>query len=523
MVGSLYSRNDLVVSNRTHAIRGLLRAMVALALAVWCLGGKAAPFASTRSMSAVQVPSGAPIPMGSIYHIARDGDDRNLGTLDQPWRTLQHAADTMRPGDIVYVHAGTYTESVWLTRSGTADAPISFTNYPGEAVVLDGKGVLDAAFQTTFAEPDPHVSAITIAGFTIENYRSFGIVGWSINNRFTLRNLIVRANGGAGIRLSNSDSSRIYNVLLQNNEGGFDCTPILPGTEQDPGCTHLHLADVQAIDNGTQGDTGTDAFAVERGADILVERCIASGGVGDGFDFKSNRTTLRQVIAYNTRNNIKLWGTESILINALAYDAKADANLVLVAGGSYTITNITLANVAATAYLVVAGDTSGSGPTPVHITNSIFYNDNPANEGTLLYFGPSIELISISRNLFYNPYRTDDVICADFAPYNGECFSSSDINAGIWPYPSNRYTNPQFIDAGAKNFRLTSDSPALDAGDPATAPPQDLENRPRASQPDLGAYEYDRRRRILIPLINRSQRSAQNADLQPIPLRGSGS
>lgn len=442
---------------------------------------------------------------GTTYYVATDGSDSHAGAQTKPWRTIQHAADVLQPGDTALVRAGTYAEEVELVHSGAPGQPITFAAYPGETVLLDGGGTLYSAFQTVDRTPDPHVSDIVITGFTIRNYRGFGIVAWSVNNRLTLLDLVIENSGDAGIRLSNSDGSRIERVALRHNQGGFDCTPILPGLASDPGCTHLYLADVQAIDNGTQGDTGTDAFAVERGAHILVERCLASGGVGDGFDFKSDHTTLRRVEAHDTRNNIKLWGVDSTLVNALAYDAYADANLVLTAGGSYTITNVTIANMRDTAYLVVAGDTSDSGPTPVRISNSIFYNDNPKNEGTLLLFGPDVTQAEVTHNLFYNPYRTDDVICAEFAPYNGDCFSATDINQGVWTQPQNRYADPAFVNPSAKNFRLQVNSPAVDKGSAGLGPPDDLAGNLRDAQPDLGAYEQGAQgtMSLFLPLLQR--------------------
>jgi len=417
------------------------------------------------------------------FYISTSGDDADPGAATQPWRTLQHAADTLEPGQTVYVHAGTYQESVTLTRSGAPTRPITFAAAPGETVLLDGKDrALDSGFQS---DPNQPISDIVISGFTIQNFANFGVVFWSVNDRILLTDLIVRENGAAGIRLSNSDGSRVQKVSLHGNEGGFDCTPILPGADTDPGCAHVYLVDVQALDNGTQGDTGTDQFAIERGADILVERCAASGGVGDGFVFKSDRTTLGQVIAHDTRNNIKLWGNASVLIHALAYDARADANLVLTAGGSYTVIHATIANMAGTAYLAVAGDASGSGPTPVRIVNTIFYNNNPANEGTLLYFGPDVVDLVLSNNLFFNPFRTDALVCADFAPFGGQCWNDSEINAGAWG-GSNRSADPRFADAPGKDFTLRPESPALNEGTGMDGELEELLGCTLSVPPDIG-------------------------------------
>jgi parallel beta-helix repeat protein len=432
------------------------------------------------------------LPSGSTYYVATNGNDANSGLIiTQPWHTLQHAADVMSAGDTAYVRAGTYQENVTLTISGTLGSPITFSAYPNEAVILDGGHSLNSAFETSFSDPDPHVSNISINGFTIQSYQSFGIVAWSINDRFTLTNLIIQNNGSEGIRLSNSDGSTIQNVLMQNNEGGFDCTPILPGDLSDPGCTNLHIADVQAINNGTIGDTGTDAFAVEKGSGILIERSLATGGPGDGFDMKGDNVTLSRVTAHDTRNNIKLWGKNSTAINAVAYDAHADANLVLTQGGSYTITNSTIANMTGDAYLAVIGDVSGAAiTTPVQIRNTIFYNDNISNTGTLVWFGPEVNLITSTNNLYFNPYRTTDVICADYPPFDPEtCFSDDDINAHVWIDANSQYTNPLFVNPGGKNFHLSLSSPAIDAGTSIGAPSIDRDGLPRAGSIDIGAYE----------------------------------
>lgn len=66
------------------------------------------------------------------------GDDRNDGAKGKPWRTLQVAVKRLKPGDTLYLRGGVYPEKVYLTRSGTAEAPIVVAAYPGELPILDG-------------------------------------------------------------------------------------------------------------------------------------------------------------------------------------------------------------------------------------------------------------------------------------------------------------------------------------------------------------------------------------------------
>lgn len=62
----------------------------------------------------------------ATYHVdAATGDDTKSG--DAPaaaWKTMERACLAVKPGDTVIVHPGVYTESVPLTRPGTAQQPI---------------------------------------------------------------------------------------------------------------------------------------------------------------------------------------------------------------------------------------------------------------------------------------------------------------------------------------------------------------------------------------------------------------
>lgn len=72
------------------------------------------------------------------FYVSLSGSDVNPGTITQPFRTIQRAADVLSAGDTCFVRAGTYRETVTLSRSGTSAAPITIMAYPGETVVVSG-------------------------------------------------------------------------------------------------------------------------------------------------------------------------------------------------------------------------------------------------------------------------------------------------------------------------------------------------------------------------------------------------
>jgi len=76
--------------------------------------------------------------LSTAWFVATSGSDQNLGTLSAPFRTIQHAADSVAPGDTVLIRGGVYRESVQVPTSGTTSEPITFKAYGNEAVTIDG-------------------------------------------------------------------------------------------------------------------------------------------------------------------------------------------------------------------------------------------------------------------------------------------------------------------------------------------------------------------------------------------------
>ncbi len=105
------------------------------------------------------------------YFVAGNGNDNQPGSEAQPWRTIQKAADSLKPGDTVFVRGGIYGK-VTMNVSGTSpENRITFTNYPGESPVIDASGVTPPSGNTGlfFIESRKH---ITIRGFELRNYKT---------------------------------------------------------------------------------------------------------------------------------------------------------------------------------------------------------------------------------------------------------------------------------------------------------------------------------------------------------------
>ncbi|MEI6139615.1 MAG: right-handed parallel beta-helix repeat-containing protein [Mariniphaga sp.] len=73
------------------------------------------------------------------FHVAKTGNDKNEGSVSQPFLSINHAARVANAGDVITVHAGTYREWINPARGGESDAKrIVYQSAPGEKVEIKG-------------------------------------------------------------------------------------------------------------------------------------------------------------------------------------------------------------------------------------------------------------------------------------------------------------------------------------------------------------------------------------------------
>jgi len=109
---------------------------------------------------------------GPSFYVATTGSNSNPGNAAHPWRTIQHAVQSVPAGATIFVHAGTYNELVTVTRSGSPDKGfISLKAVAEETPAIDGAGLAVPGGQYGLITIDD-ASYIRIEGFEIRNYVS---------------------------------------------------------------------------------------------------------------------------------------------------------------------------------------------------------------------------------------------------------------------------------------------------------------------------------------------------------------
>ena len=78
-----------------------------------------------------------------IYHVAKNGNDKNTGAADAPFLTISRAALVAEEGDTVRVHEGVYRETVSPARGARSENHrITYEATKGERVTVTGAEVL---------------------------------------------------------------------------------------------------------------------------------------------------------------------------------------------------------------------------------------------------------------------------------------------------------------------------------------------------------------------------------------------
>ncbi len=165
--------------------------------------------------------------------VSPDGNDDvsyEDNDIDHPWKSPQHAWLQAQAGNTVYFREGTYniTESIRTSyaNDGTAEAPILFTNYKEEVVVITGN---TGGESTIHIDRNYHyINGLTIIG---DNFTSEGAVinvAWNRQaDHFKITNSIIEINSTnsydnvSSIRLqaSRSNFAQISNCVIKG-EGG---------------------------------------------------------------------------------------------------------------------------------------------------------------------------------------------------------------------------------------------------------------------------------------------------------------
>jgi hypothetical protein len=471
---------------------------------------------------------------GISFYVSPAGKDTNPGTLAQPWKTLQHAANTALAGDSVYARNGTYSESVSLPRSGSAAAgSIVFQSYPGELATLDGTHVACCgdSIQGLF-NLLANNSYIILAGFQIQNYHSnnvnnepaaiyisgsgayihilnntihgitetagkngnahgIGVYGTSIN---PLAYVTVSGNDVYGLETGNSETiifdgnvtqfTVTGNYVHDTNNIGIDATGFYQTGPAGHDQAHNGyiagntVANITSVHNPAYNGYGADGIYCDGCTEVVIERNLVYNcdlnieAASENYGHDTSYVTIRDNVVYG-------------------------GNLAGISFGGYA------GNVGGSDHITVVNNTlfnnnragqGGDFQIQYHATSNVFENNivYSGSQGLMVngVVDSTSSPVTADHNLYFTTAKPQwwyqDKEYTTFAAYQGASSQDKDSH----------FENPGLISiASPYNFDLTASSPARNTGNYALGASDygalDFAGNPRTTGKtiNIGAYQ----------------------------------
>jgi hypothetical protein len=421
----------------------------------------------------------------AYYVNAATGNNSYNGLTEATaFATPEKAVSISQPGDIILVMSGTYTitsagtNAIHFSAGGTPADWVVLKNYPGQSPLITSEfwnAVLIGNGSSTNIATTAAVAYVEVRGLHIQGDGAYANTtyasllnqpqpqtngnGLTVDGRFETNhphdirfaNNLVEYCSGAGIAMQDGDRIQIENNISRNNCWWSIYAP-----------SGISVFSAYSFD----GLSGTYTRLV-RGNTTYGNQCFemwaSQGKYSDGngiiIDYNHNTTYLpnsvvvnRTLVTDNVSYNNGGSGIHSFesdhvdIFNNVAYLNSASVHLQYgeIFGGSDSdvriYDNILVAPVANTS--------GGALAEPVNSGPSSFFQNN-------LYFGGNTAPVMGTGDRILDP----------------------------------KFVNPS-IDPTVADFRLLSNSPAINAGLAAFAPSVDFLNNVRNGVPDIGAYEY---------------------------------
>ncbi|HXU38508.1 MAG TPA: right-handed parallel beta-helix repeat-containing protein, partial [Blastocatellia bacterium] len=403
------------------------------------------------------------------YYVATSGNDNNAGDQTHPWRTLQHAVDTIVAGDTILVGSGTYA-GCRIGKSGQPASVCTLKADTGAAVLINAPGSANRHTSNIEVENfNGTLSYWVIDGFEVSGAPRYGI-DLRDTDHMTVQNCYVHNSTVTGIFLAfcyhpliqnNQSASNGEHGIYQSNSGDF---PTIRGNILHHNFSAgIHM---NGDRNFTPGD-GIISFALVEKNVIYENGAPPGGGSGINCDGVSDSVIVNNLLYNNHASGISLYAIDGA--EGSSRNKVYNNTIVMAADGRWCI-NIPAA-------------TEGQ-PDPVgnKIKNNILYTPHTFR-GSISTYSNSVSGFESDYNTVVNRFSTDEgdtnMTLTAWQAFGYDLHSAISTPAAL------------FVNPAAFDFHLKSGSPAIDAGTSLAEVTQDLDGipRPQGSAYDTGCFE----------------------------------
>ncbi|MEU5257949.1 polysaccharide lyase 6 family protein [Amycolatopsis sp. NPDC021455] len=409
---------------------------------------------------------------------------------------LQSALDKANPGDTIALADGSYSAGSTLTikRSGTASAPVTVT---AEHV---GKATITGSKTFSFASG---VSNVVLQGFKFRNGASLSIPAGASHNRLS-RNDFQLTSDGNWVSVNGDDTEVDHNVFQNRTSQGVFLQILGPS---DAMAQRVHVHHNYFFNHQFSGSNGGESIRLglsnhqSYSAHAVLEYNLFEKADGDieAISVKSSDNVVR----YNTIRDSKGYivlrhGNRSTVEGNVLFNSGIRFH-----GNDHKIVNNYVANSGGRAIVFGSGDEADSGPTsklhdrPDRVT--VAYNTVLGSSSVIDGDG--------------GDFRPKDCVVADnivkgtsgtlvTLPSGSTVKYEGNITSGGTAGMPSRNVDPKLVKDAAGLYRLTSGSPAIDAGVGSYSyAAKDFDLQARTGTFDVGADEYFASGTTRIPLV----------------------
>lgn len=404
--------------------------------------------------------------LSASYFVSPTGSDSNAGTAASPWLTLQHAVDSVKPGDHIEVGSGTY-QGCRIGNSGTAAAPCVLEAAPGAHVVINAPGAKNYHGSDIEIENfSGKVSYWTLNGLEVENAPLNAGIDVRNTDHITIENSYSHNNQKWGLFLAFSD----YPVITHNHfsysktqHGIYDSNSGDYATVTYNECDHNADAGIQF--NGDVSNGGKGYMTGNVIAGNIVHDNGAGGGSALNFDGLENSKVVNNLLYNNHAGGIVLYAADASI--GSQNNVVANNTIVMPTGSRWAIN--------------ISNDSTGN-----QLNNNLIVQQNTL-AGAIEIDGSSLPGFESDHNLFAGTAR--------FSADGGNTWLSLaqwQQQTGADRNSLTAATDQLFANLAANDYHLQAASPAVDHGGALNAPSDDLDglSRPYGAGYDIGCYEY---------------------------------
>ncbi len=445
---------------------------------------------ATPTPSPTSAPTATAVP--DVYYVAPNGSNSNPGTEARPWQTIQKAADTLVADETVYLRQGTYYEHVVVANSGSQGKFITFQNYPGETVFIDGDKARPSYWSGLFNMTNR--GYIRIIGLKFVNSSYVGILAYNCDNIY-IQDCEVSYSEDGGIVFEEGSNASVSNcdVHHNNDEGlsaGHEAISFINIDTFEVEYCQVHHNEEEGIDakyGSTNGNIHHNDVYENNGPNIYID-------AANNINIYNNRIHDTSGL-YGPKSGIMLSVEASYNFN---HDYLYDINLY---------NNLIYNNHYGISFWTENAAFSYANYHDIYIVNNVIYNNTKGYGGGFVISNGVPEMFNnnlvIRNNIFWenSVYTWSRTINGDSAILNKlnidhNLFKTGEASATF----GSDYTitsDVKWVDKANHDFHLQSDSPAIDAGSASNAPNIDFDNSSRPKDGDrdgtaihdIGVYE----------------------------------